>query len=130
MAACLTNFYLAGVSTLAIATGSQGFAALALIPLAAITWPETTPSESAWVQVVVLGVACTALAYILYFRLIANVGAAKAITVAYLVPVFGVVWGMIFLQEMITLPMVSGALLILLGVSLTTGVFKFRRALA
>lgn len=128
--ACLTKRYLAGVSTLAIATGSQGFAALALIPVALFTLPSQMPSSSAWLQVILLGVACTAFAYILYFRLIANIGAAKAITVAYLVPVFGVMWGIVFLQEQLTLPMVSGALLILFGVTLTTGVIKRRKAYA
>ncbi len=126
IAACYTKQFLSGVNTLAIATGSQVFATLALIPLAIVSWPETNPSVDAWIQVIALGVVCTGLAYILYFRLIANVGAAKAITVAYLVPVFGVCWGVVFLNEIVTPLMIVGAALILLGVSLTTGVLKWR----
>lgn len=126
IAACYTKQYLSGVSTMAIAAGSQVFAALVLIPLAVINWPETNPSYEAWLQVVALGVFCTGFAYVLYFRLIANVGAAKAISVAYLIPVFGVCWGVVFLDEIVTPLMIVGAALILLGVSLTTGVIKWR----
>ncbi|GAB2692226.1 DMT family transporter [Aliiglaciecola aliphaticivorans] len=130
IAACYTKKHLTGINTLAIATGSQVFATLALIPFAVVLWPQQMPSTHAWLQVVVLGVACTGFAYILYFRLIANIGASKAITVAYLVPVFGVLWGALFLQEVVTLGMLLGAGLILLGVSLTTGVIKFKLKLA
>ena len=72
-------------------TGSQCFSVICLFPISLFFWPETTPSIENWLQVMVLGLFCTAKAYILYFRLIANVGAEKAITVAYLVPDFGVI---------------------------------------
>ncbi|WJG09223.1 DMT family transporter [Aliiglaciecola sp. LCG003] len=130
IAACYTKQFLSGVNTLAIATGSQVFATLALAPFALYFWPDTMPSNDAWLQVIALGVFCTGFAYILYFRLIANVGAAKAITVAYLVPVFGVLWGVVFLSEAVSPLMFVGAMLILLGVSLTTGVVKFRLKVA
>lgn len=126
IAACFTRRYLSGVNTLAIATGSQIFATVVLLPLAMFNLPSNMPSFHAWWQVIVLGVACTGFAYILYFRLINNIGAAKAITVAYLVPVFGVLWGMVFLSERLTPLMIIGGSLILLGVSLTTGVLRFR----
>lgn len=127
VAACYTKQKLTGVSTLAVATGSQVFASVMLAPLAIIFWPAQSPSTEAWGQTIVLGIACTAVAYILYFRLIANVGASKAMTVAYLIPVFGVLWGMLFLNEVVTSSMLVGAALVLLGVSLTTGLFKVRR---
>jgi drug/metabolite transporter (DMT)-like permease len=126
VAACLTKRYLQGVNPLAIATGSQCFAVLVLAPLSLFFWPAAMPGIQSWWQVLALGVFCTALAYILYFRLIANVGAAKAITVAYLVPVFGVIWGMTFLDEHLTPGMWFGAALVLLGVALTTGLIKRR----
>ena len=68
-----------------------------------------------------LGVFCTGFAFILYFRLIAQVGVNKAMSVTYLIPFFGVVWGMLFLDEMLSVNMLSGGALILIGVSLTTG---------
>lgn len=126
VAACLTKRYLQGVNSLAIATGSQCFAVLLLAPLSLFYWPVSMPSIQSWWQVLALGVVCTAIAYILYFRLIANVGAAKAITVAYLVPVFGIVWGMAFLNEHLTPGMWLGAALVLVGVALTTNLFKRR----
>jgi drug/metabolite transporter (DMT)-like permease len=126
VAACLTKRYLQGVNSLAIATGSQCFAVLLLAPLSLFYWPASMPSIQSWWQVLALGVVCTAIAYILYFRLIANVGAAKAITVAYLVPVFGIVWGMAFLNEHLTPGMWLGAALVLVGVALTTNLFKRR----
>ena len=126
VAACLTKRYLQGVNSLAIATGSQCFAVLLLAPLSLFFWPASMPSIQSWWQVLALGVVCTAIAYILYFRLIANVGAAKAITVAYLVPVFGIVWGMTFLDEHLTPGMWLGAALVLVGVALTTNLFKRR----
>ncbi|MCC2617123.1 DMT family transporter [Aestuariibacter halophilus] len=130
IAACYTKKRLAGVSTLAIATGSQIMAALVLAPLAAMTWPQTLPSASAWTQVAVLGVACTGLAYLLYFRLIENVGAAKAMTVGYLVTVFGVLWGILFLDEVLYPRLIVGAALIIIGVSMTTGWLRWRRIAA
>lgn len=125
-----TKRHLQGVSPLLVATGSQLYAALLLLPLSLAYWPAETPSVNAWLQVAVLAIAGTALAYILYFRLIKNIGAPSAITVAYLVPVFGVLWGMIFLDEVLTPGMAIGAGLILLGVSLTTGIIKQKKKLA
>lgn len=127
LAASYTKRFLSGVSVLAVATGSQWFAALSVAPLAALTWPSIMPSMDAWLQVIALGVMCTGVAYILYFRLIENIGAAKAITVAYLIPVFGVAWGIIFLGEVLTPPMLAGASLILLGVAMTTGLIRRKR---
>ena len=73
-----------------------------------------------------LGVACTSLAFVLYFRLIASVGPTKAITVTFLVPVFAVVFGAILLDEPISVSMIAGGLVILLGTGLSTGLLKPR----
>lgn len=125
-AACYTKKKLTGVNTLAIATGSQFFATLACLPFLPMTWPSAPVSDLALYSSITLGTVCTALAYILYFRLIASLGPAKAITVAYLIPVFGIVWGVLFLQEIVTFSMLMGAALILFGVSLTTGMLKMK----
>jgi drug/metabolite transporter (DMT)-like permease len=64
---------------------------------------------------------CTAVAYLLYFRLIAHLGAPRAITVTYLIPVFAVLWGALFLREEITLSMAAGCAVILVGTALASG---------
>jgi len=126
IAANITRRHLAGVHPLTLATLSQLFAAVALLPLALYLLPEEMPTVKAWWSVVLLGVACTGVAYILYFRLISQVGPTKTLTVTYLIPAFGLFWGWLFLEEEIGLSMVAGGLLILLGVGLTTGVLARR----
>lgn len=123
-AACYTKKKLTGVASLTIATGSQFFAFIVFIPFLPLAWPEHSVSAIAWYSTIMLGAICTALAYILYFRLLASLGPEKAITVAYLIPVFGVIWGMLFLQEQISWAMIVGGGLILFGVGLTTGLFR------
>jgi drug/metabolite transporter (DMT)-like permease len=127
IAACTAKRYLTGVNALAIATGSQCFAFLSLLPLSIFFLPPVMPSSESWWQVLILGLVCTAFAYILYFRLMSNVGVTKTITVAYLVPVFGVLWGIVFLNESVTMSMLTGASLILMGVALTTGLLKRKK---
>ena len=126
-AACYARRALSGVDALTVATGSQLGAALVLAPLAVWTWPASSPSTTAWVSVIVLGVACTALAYILYFRLIANVGAARAIAVTFLVPLFAVAWGGLWLGEALTARMVVGGVVVLAGTALAVGLIRPRR---
>ena len=117
--------HLGDIAPLAVATGSQVSAALALLLPAALFWPSVAPAQSAWVAAALLAVVCTGLAYILYFRLIANAGAANAIAVTFLVPVFAVLWGALFLGEAVTLSMLIGGAVILLGTGLTTGLLKW-----
>ncbi len=113
---------LADAEPLAIATGSQIAAAIMLLPAAIVLWPQDAVSASAWWAVIFLGVASTALAYFLYFRLIANVGPARAITVTYLIPMFAMLWGALFIDEAVTTTMVAGCAVILAGTALATGV--------
>ena len=70
--------------------------------------PAAAPSPQAWITAAALAFFCTSLAYILYFRLIANVGPANAVAVTYLVPIFAVAWGGIFLGETLSRPVVAG----------------------
>jgi drug/metabolite transporter (DMT)-like permease len=118
-----TKRYLTGVAPIAVAGGSQLSAALALVVPTVVLWPASSPSFAGWVNVVALAVVCTGAAYIMYFRLIAHIGPANAITVTFLVPAFAVVWGAIFLHETLTVQMVVGCAVILAGTSLATGLF-------
>lgn len=127
IAANYSKTRLAGVSSLAVAAGSQVGAMVCLLPLALIYWPEQMPSLSSWINVVVLAIACTGFAYILYFRLIESAGAANATSVTFLMPVFGLLWGNIFLDEVILMDTIIACAVILLGTGLTTGLLQTMR---
>ncbi|WP_219219475.1 DMT family transporter [Variovorax boronicumulans] len=127
IAASATRRHLSGVPALATATGSQIGATLFLALPALWFWPEKMPSARAWLALVVLGVACTGLAYILFFRLIERAGPARALTVTFLVPVFAVFYGTVFLGEHITQWMGVCAAVIVCGVALSTGLVRLGR---
>lgn len=120
--------HLSHVKPFAIAGGSQLFAALVLLPLALMNLPETMPSTRAISSALVLAFVCTGLAYVLYFDLIAKIGASRALTVGYLVPLFGVIWGYVVLNESLTVKELAGGALVVFGVMLATNVFaRFTR---
>jgi drug/metabolite transporter (DMT)-like permease len=121
VAASYAKRFLRGVDPLAVATGSQVGAALLLLPAALALWPEHPVSARAWGAVAGLGVACTAVAYVLYFRLIANVGPTRAIAVTFLIPPFALAWGGLFLAESITLRTLVGSAIVLMGTAFATG---------
>jgi drug/metabolite transporter (DMT)-like permease len=116
-----TKTRLHAVDPIVNAAGSQIAAALLLLPLTLGYWPDAQPSTSSWLAVIALGILSTGIAYVIYFRLIVRIGPAKAITVTYLVPVFGMVWGLVFLHEAITAGMVVACAVILTGTALATG---------
>ena len=122
-----TKRRLNGVAPLAVAAGSQLGASLFLLAPAIWLWPSQPPSSTAWLMAAALAFACTGLAYLMFFRLIANVGPSNAITVTFLVPLFAVLWGRLFLGEVLTAAMGIGCLVILLGTGLTTGVLRWSR---
>ncbi|MET0210069.1 MAG: DMT family transporter [Burkholderiaceae bacterium] len=117
-----TRKRLGGVPPLALATGSQLSAALVLAVPTGWWWPATTPSPASWTAAAMLAVVCTGMAYLLYFRLIARLGPARALTVTYLIPVFAVAWGWLLLRETLTTAMLIGGAVILLGTALGAGV--------
>ena len=127
VAPSLTKRDLGGVPPLAVAAGSQLAAAVFLAAPAVLWWPEVAPSASTWVSAALLAIFSTGFAYILYFRLIANAGPANAVAVTYLIPLFAVLWGWIFLDERLTLPIVVGCAVIFVGTALATGVLAPRR---
>jgi len=125
--ASLTKRHLSGVAPMAVAAGSQLAAALVLAVPAAIWWPSVAPSAHAWLTTILLAVFCTGVAYLLYFRLIAHVGPANAIAVTFLIPAFAVLWGWMFLGERLSVSMVLGCAVILVGTALATGLLKGRQ---
>ena len=114
--ACYARKYLLDLHPLMIVGGSQVIAAIILLPFAILTWPLESPNTSAWFSVAILGILCTSLANLSYFRLIARIGVTRTVAVTYLIPIFGIFWGYLFLNESITKFIVIGCGLILLGV--------------
>ena len=109
---------LSDVPSFAVACASQMTAAVALMPLlpfATIPGPVTALVAA---NVVALALASTALAYLIYFRLIADAGPQRALTVTFLIPLFGVLWGALFLGEPVTASMLAGGALVVAGTAL------------
>lgn len=104
---------LVGLPPIAVAAVTLGCAALELLPFALTHWPETSPSTRAWLSTLALGALCTGAAYAIYYRLIVRIGAARAVTVTYVVPLFAVGWAWLLLDEPLTMPMAIAATLIL-----------------
>ena len=125
--ASFTKRHLTGVPPLAVATGSQLGASLFLLGPAVAWWPQANPSGTAWLTALALALACTGVAYVLYFRLIANIGPANAIAVTFLIPAFAVLWGWMFLGEGLTGAMLLGCCVIVIGTLLATGLLRVGR---
>ena len=100
--------------------GALGIASIYLLPLALAGWPTETPSGDAVASVVVLGLVCTALAFLLFFRLIAEIGPSRATIITYVNPVVALALGVAILGEQVTTGAVAGLLLILAGSWLST----------
>jgi drug/metabolite transporter (DMT)-like permease len=103
------------VKPLALAGGSQLLAGLLLFPFIALSPPRNGVSSRTALIIVVFALLCSAIAYVIYYRLISRVGPTRALTVTFLMPVFGMLWGALFLNEEITLGMIGGVVTILSG---------------
>jgi drug/metabolite transporter (DMT)-like permease len=114
-----------GVDPFSNAHGSIWMAAFVILPLLFIAPANHAPVLIDWLAVVALGLLCTGFAYLWYFRLIDDIGPTRALTVTFLIPVFGVLWGNIFLHEPLGWNMVLGGAMVLLGAALTNGVLRF-----
>jgi drug/metabolite transporter (DMT)-like permease len=109
-----------GVDDRLLALGSLLGATVALAPLflwqwagPGIDWGHASPAV--WLSIASLGLVCSALAFVLYFKLLADVGPMKTMTVAFLLPVFGVFWGWLLLDELLSLAHLKGGALIALS---------------
>jgi drug/metabolite transporter (DMT)-like permease len=113
---------------------NMGLAACTLLLAAAVTTPIAvpitnwvTPSATVLACLIALALLCSGVAYILYYRLIIDVGPTKAISVTFLIPFFGVLWGAIFLSERLTLGALAGGLLVLIGMTLVLGLLPLKQ---
>lgn len=116
-----TRRHLGDIDPMVTTAGSLALAALALAPLAWATWPAQAPSARAWAEVGFLGVASSGLGMLMYFRLLARIGAVRAMSVTFLSPVVAMVSGAVYLGEAITPAMVGGTAVVLFGTALSLG---------
>ncbi len=122
VASVYIKVYARGASSAAIATCSQLGASLFLLPLVPIFPVLHPPSTLVILTVAALALFCTAFAYLIYFWLIETVGPTRAITVTFLAPAFGILWGVLLLREALTWSTILGFVIILTGTGFVTGV--------
>jgi drug/metabolite transporter (DMT)-like permease len=117
------------VDSFANAHGSMWASSLLVLPALALFPAPGQPTVGVMGAVLALGVLCSGIAYIMYFRLIEEVGTTSALTVTFLNPVFGILWGALFLGEVIGWYTIAGSAIVLIGTALVTGfVPRFGRA--
>jgi drug/metabolite transporter (DMT)-like permease len=115
----LIRRHLAGIPAGAVAAATLLGASLLMAPLAIWTWPQQPVPVRSWVAAVLLGILCTGIAFVLYYRLINRIGGPRASMVTYLIPLFAVLWAWLALAEPLTATMAASAALILGGVALS-----------
>jgi drug/metabolite transporter (DMT)-like permease len=125
LAASFTRKHIPPLPSLVTATGSQIGATLVLA-LPAFWWrPAHLPGLHTWAALLVLGVVCTGVAYVLYFRLIERAGPSRALTVTYLIPVFALLYGVLLLGESVTPWMLLCGAIVLAGTALASGLVRW-----
>ncbi|MCY1041497.1 EamA family transporter [Corallococcus sp. bb12-1] len=109
---------LTGLPAAAVAAATLSCSALLMLPFAVATWPAEPIGARPWLAAASLGIVCTGFAYAVYYRLIQRIGAARAVSVTYLVPLFAVAWAWLLLDEPLTPSMLIAGTLILGSVAL------------
>ena len=118
------RFKAMGLSPLSVTTGQLSAGAVMMLPLAMLVdrpWAQPLPPLTAWGAIIALALLCTALGYVLYFKLIDSAGATNALLVTLLVPPFAIVFGSLFLDEVLAPQDFAGLALIALGLAAIDG---------
>lgn len=113
-----------------VASGSTLMSALMLLLPGLLLWPQTAPSMLAWGNVLALAVFSTALAFFFYFQLLASAGATATSTVTFLIPVSAMTWGYVILGEVLSMQVLVGMVITLVGTAITTRLIRLRRSVA
>ena len=103
---------------MSLAAGSIAFAAVLMAPLWTQAPSPATWSPEATLSLVAVGVICSGLAYLPFFTLVRDIGPSRTLTVGLAVPVLGVLWGWLLLNEEVTLGMLAGAALVIAALAL------------
>jgi drug/metabolite transporter (DMT)-like permease len=116
-----TRRKMVGIDALVTTAGSLAAASLFLAPLAWASWPAVPPGPRAWAEMAFLGIASSGLGMLMYFRLLRRIGPVRAMSVTFLSPLVAMVSGALYLGEALTLQMVAGCAVVLLGTALSLG---------
>ncbi len=127
LAGYFSKYKLAGADSFGQSLGALVGSSIALLPVALWFWPSAMPSLGDWSAVAVLGIFCSALAYVMYFWLIANAGVIYSMSVTLLIPVFGVLAGAVFLGERLTVFSALGGLMTLIATAVVIGVLPLKK---
>ncbi|MDZ7852149.1 MAG: DMT family transporter [Halomonas sp.] len=111
-----------------LAAGSTSMSALILLVPGLLLWPAEPISGLAWANGLALAVLSTTVAFLLYFGLIASAGATATSTVTFLVPVSALVWGYLLLGERLSLQILAGMAITLVGTAIATRMLRLKRA--
>jgi drug/metabolite transporter (DMT)-like permease len=125
-AATFTKKRLAGLPAFGSAASTMLFAAAVLAPVALFNLPGKMPPPKAWIALGSLALFCSALAFFIYYQLIARIGATQISAVTFLLPAFGILWGWLFLGEPVTPAMLGGFGLVAAAAGLVLGIGPFR----
>jgi drug/metabolite transporter (DMT)-like permease len=113
-----TKKYLSEVSPLTATAGSLLFATLFMLLLLPFFMPDVSKISSLeWSYAIILGLICTAVAYLIFFKLIHDIGPSRAVSVTFLIPVFAFIWGYLVLDEIVTAKMWGATAIIVIGMS-------------
>ncbi len=115
----LAKRYLSGIRPMTTAASGLLTSGVVMLPMVVISFPQTAVSWTAWGSVLAIAVLSTAVAMIVFYQLIQLVGPTKTVTVALLIPLFGIFWGVLLLDEQVSSQMLLGTAVILLGTALT-----------
>jgi drug/metabolite transporter (DMT)-like permease len=119
-----TRRKMVGIDAMVTTAGSLALASLVLAPLAWATWPSTPPTARAWAEMAFLGLFSSGLGMWMYFRLLRRIGAVRAMSVTFLSPLVAMVSGAWYLGEALTLQMLAGCAVVLLGTALSLGLIR------
>ncbi len=125
-----TNYiklYGQGIQPISMAFSSMVIGSLMLAIPALMHMPTEPLPPLVWLGILGLGIGSTSIAYVLFYRLIEEAGPTVAITVTFLVPVFSILWGDIFLDEKLTWQIFIGGVIILLGTALAVGLLPLKK---
>jgi len=112
--------HLSGLPSVGVIAASLAICAVAYAPVAALQWPHTVPTAGVLASVGVLALVCTALAFLIFFALIAEIGPVRATVITYINPAVAAVAGILVLHERFTAGMGTGFVLVLIGSTLAT----------